>query len=174
MLFKTITDLFKRGSEIMDKPQYGKLEHFTVVGGIGEGSTFLNAFDSALIAAKVGHYNLVRVSSILPPNAERTNEVKLNPGSILPIAYGYIYSAEKGQRITAAVSVGIPEDPGNIGVIMEYSGDLDEADATEFVINMAKEAMEKRGIKASDILHKVVSTKVNDRKTCVFAGVALW
>ncbi len=158
----------------MEKPQYGKLEHFTIVGGVGEGSTFLNAFDSALIDAKVGHYNLVRVSSILPPNVKQAQEVELTPGSILPIAYGYIYSAEKGQRITAAVSIGIPEDPNSYGVIMEYSGDLDEEDAREFVVNMAKEAMEKRNIKIREILYKVVTTKVNNEKACVFAGVALW
>jgi arginine decarboxylase len=158
----------------MEKPQYGKLEHFTLVGGIGEGSTFLNAFDAALMSAQVGHYNLVRVSSILPPKAIQTDKIGLPPGSILPIAYGYIYSAEKGQRITAAVSIGIPEDPNSIGVIMEYSGDLDENDAREFVVNMAREAMEKRGIKIKEILYKVVSTKVNEQKACVFAGVALW
>ncbi|MDI6850890.1 MAG: arginine decarboxylase, pyruvoyl-dependent [bacterium] len=158
----------------MEKAQYGKLEHFTIVGGIGEGSTFLNAFDSALMSAQVGHYNLIKVSSILPPNAIQTERVELPPGSILPIAYGYQYSAEKGQRITAAVSVGVPEDPDSIGVIMEYSGDLDENDAREFVVSMAREAMEKRGIKIKEILYKVVSTKVNEKKACVFAGVALW
>jgi len=158
----------------MEKPIYGKLEHFTIVGGIGEGSTFLNAFDSALMSAGVGHYNLIRVSSILPPGAQKTESVLLPPGSILPIAYGYLYSAEKGKRITAAVSIGIPQDPESIGVIMEYSGDLDEDDARDFIINMAKEAMEKRGIPVKEILYKVVTTKVNDSKTCVFAGVALW
>ncbi|MGB9824306.1 MAG: pyruvoyl-dependent arginine decarboxylase [Candidatus Hydrothermia bacterium] len=158
----------------MEKASYGKLEHFTLVGGVGEGPTFLNAFDAALISAKVGHYNLVKVSSILPPNAERTEEVLLPPGSILPIAYGYIYSAEHGQRITAAVSVGVPADPNSIGVIMEYSGDLDEEDAREFVINMAREGMKMRDIEVKEILHKVVSVKVKNSKTCVFAGVALW
>lgn len=158
----------------MEKATYGKLEHFTLVGGVGEGPTFLNAFDAALIAANVGHYNLVRVSSILPPNTKREEKILLPPGSILPIAYGYIYSADQGQRITAAVSVAIPEDPNSIGVIMEYSGDLDEDDAREFILNMAKVAMEKRGIKYKEILHKVVSTKVTNSKTCVFAGVALW
>ncbi|HOK23095.1 MAG TPA: arginine decarboxylase, pyruvoyl-dependent [Candidatus Hydrothermia bacterium] len=158
----------------MEKLQYGKLEYFSIVGGIGEGSTFLNAFDAALIAAKVGNYNLVRVSSILPPNVKKADEVLLPPGSILPIAYGHAYSAEKGNRITAAVSIGIPENPESIGVIMEYSGDLDEGDAREFVINMAREAMEKRNIHIREILYNVVSTKVNDKKTCVFAAVALW
>jgi arginine decarboxylase len=158
----------------MEKASYGKLEHFTLVGGVGEGPTFLNAFDAALISAKVGHYNLVKVSSILPPNTKRAEEVLLPPGSILPIAYGYTYSAEQGQRITAAVSVGIPADPNSIGVIMEYSGDLDEDDAREFVINMAREGMKMRGIEVKEILHKVISVKVKNSKTCVFAGVALW
>jgi len=152
---------------------YGKLEYFTIVKGVGTGSTFLNAFDKALIDAGVGNFNLVRVSSILPPGVRETKRIELPPGHILPIAYGYAYSAEYGERVTAAISVGIPESPEEVGVIMEYSGDLDEKEARDFVYHMAKEAMENRGIKIKKIVVEVSSTMV-EGKTCVFAGVAVW
>src|SRR5262249_17098555 len=38
--------------------------------GSAEGTTELNAFDNALLAAGIGNINLVKVSSILPPNTE--------------------------------------------------------------------------------------------------------
>lgn len=41
----------------------------TVVGAIGEGPTQLAAFDDALSAARVANFNLVRLSSVIPPGS---------------------------------------------------------------------------------------------------------
>jgi len=38
--------------------------------GTGEGPTPLAAFDKALLAAGVENYNLIRLSSVIPPGAE--------------------------------------------------------------------------------------------------------
>lgn len=40
-----------------------------VTSGVGEGPTPLAAFDAALMAAGVGNYNLLHLSSIIPPSA---------------------------------------------------------------------------------------------------------
>ena len=45
-------------------------KRFFLTSGSGEASTELNAFDAALLAAKIGDTNLVKLSSILPPRAE--------------------------------------------------------------------------------------------------------
>src|SRR5206468_7432297 len=42
--------------------------------GNAEGSTPLNAFDNALLAAGIGNINLVRISSILPPGVDLRSE----------------------------------------------------------------------------------------------------
>lgn len=42
----------------------------------------LNAFDAALIKAKIGQCNLVNVSSILPPDAEHVENETITPGAI--------------------------------------------------------------------------------------------
>lgn len=50
-------------------------EYYTMVSGVGYGKTKLTAFDNALQYAKVGDYNLIKVSSILPPKAKEANKI---------------------------------------------------------------------------------------------------
>ena len=90
---------------------------FNLVVGRGEGRTPLNAFDAALIDAGIGNLNLVRVSSILPPDAQYTPDLWIPPGTPTFTAYGYLTSTTPGQMIAAAIGVGI--SPDTYGVIME-------------------------------------------------------
>ena len=71
-----------------------------------EGETELTAFDGALLKARVGNTNLLKVSSILPPGCQYDPELIIPEGSLLPIAYGTIICSEPGTRIAAAVAVG--------------------------------------------------------------------
>jgi arginine decarboxylase len=93
---------------------------FFLTAAASEGETELTAFDRALLKARVGNTNLLRVSSILPPGCVYDPELVIPEGSLLPIAYGSIVCEEPGTRIAAAVSVGIKKD--SFGVIMEFSG----------------------------------------------------
>jgi len=43
-----------------------------VSGGIGSGPTELSAFDQALVRAGVANYNLIYLSSVLPPDSDVT------------------------------------------------------------------------------------------------------
>ncbi len=146
---------------------------FVMVRGVGRGSTPLNAFDSALHDAGVSQFNLVKVSSILPPGVPPAETLSLVPGSLLPIAYGAKVSSTRNERITAAVAVAIPESSAEIGVIMEYSGELSPEDAHRLVEGMAREAMAMREIPVREVRVASVSTVVEDGPTAVFAGVAL-
>lgn len=65
-----------------------KTNRYTLVSGVGSGNTELNAFDNALYNAGVGNYNLIKVSSILPPISKEEIVVGGVAGGILPIAYG--------------------------------------------------------------------------------------
>src|SRR3990167_8246372 len=54
-----------------------------VASGIGTGPTKLAAFDAALNAAGVANYNLIRLSSIIPPKSKITvsrGPIKTQPG----------------------------------------------------------------------------------------------
>jgi len=153
---------------------FGASNGFTLCAGIGRAPRALNAFDSALIHARIGHYNLVRVSSILPPFSRPVESVPLPSGSLLPIAYSYEIVEEPGIRIVATVAVALPEDPQNYGVIMEYHGRGTRSDAEAIVREMAQEAMKVRGIPVREILITSEEILSDHQATCVFAGVALF
>lgn len=46
----------------------------TVTSGIGKGETTLSAFDNALKDAGVYNYNLIKLSSVIPPNSKIVEE----------------------------------------------------------------------------------------------------
>ncbi len=152
---------------------FGELKKLYICSGIGRGSTLLNAFDNALISAGVGNYNLLKVSSIIPPNVEIVNIIDVKPGSILPIAYGCLISNEDGKIISSAVSIAIPKDKNSIGVIMEVSGYFDEEKARKLAYEMAIEGMKMRNIEI-DFIEVSSTSAIVEGPTCVFSGVALF
>ncbi|MCX7794815.1 MAG: hypothetical protein N2257_10510, partial [Thermodesulfovibrionales bacterium] len=111
---------------------------FSLVGAASEGKTELTAFDRALLLSGVGNVNLLKVSSILPPGAVYHERIDLQPGILLPIAYGSIVCSEEGRLISASVAVGISRKD-SYGVIMEFSGYCSKKEAEERVVDMLRE-----------------------------------
>src|SRR5690625_1065601 len=95
---------------------------YTRVKGAAEGRTGLYACDKALLEAGVGDTNLTRMSSILPPSARRVSikDIQLPKGGRKPLAYAVIDGPTPGRYISAAVSVGIPEDTTDPGVTSKF------------------------------------------------------
>lgn len=149
--------------------------NFTFVKGIGKDSkSELISFDTALCSAGIGDYNIVRVSSILPPKAVKKNSIEVSKGSVLYVAYATatIYGAG---RIASAISVGIPKSPLEIGVIMEYSAPNDKNSVIECSREMVKKSMKFRGIALKEILSVGVE-KVQEEQQYLttFSGIVLW
>lgn len=147
---------------------------FTLLAGTSEGITRLNAFDNALLNAGIGNLNLVRVSSILPPNAIEVpaSQFEVAAGSLLPTAYGTITSEVEGELISAAVAIGIGES-NDYGVIMEFSGRCDREQAEETVAEMAREAFRQRNRALKNVIVRASEHRVGSIG-CAFASVALW
>jgi len=138
-----------------------------------EGYTQLNVFDNCLLEAGIGDTNLVKMSSIIPPGCSRVEQVKIPPGSLIPIAYAFRYSDIPGEVISAAVAVAIPEDENEAGLIMEYSAATNFHEAEEVVKVMAEKGFEKRNRKIKQIYVDGTEHRVKTRGG-VFAGVVLW
>lgn len=146
---------------------------FFLTCGAADATTELNAFDAALLRAGVGDTNLVKLSSILPPGARETSPYALPKGSLVPLAYGERSSAQAGTLISAAVAVGIPEDPQAAGLIMECSRIGEAGPCEEAARRMVQEGMEViRGSRIRDIRSISVSHTVQ-RVGAVFAAVVL-
>ena len=147
----------------------------TFVVGASEGYTPLNAFDGALLAAGVGNTNLVKMSSIIPPGSREVPvaNLKLPPGSLVPIAYASMESDIPGSMICAAVAAAWPKDPAKPGLIMEYHAHGHREDAESVVRRMAEEGMKKRGWEIREIKSLAIDHKV-DKIGATFAAVVLW
>lgn len=148
---------------------------FFLVSGSSDGFSLLNAFDGALLASGVGDTNLLRMSSILPPGCQ---EIKPRPaalpqGALVPVAYASLTTDIPGDVISAAVAIGVPEDPSLAGLIMEYSARADENVVVEQVKKMAQKGMELRKRPIKEIMSISATIKVADIGA-VFAGVVLW
>jgi len=144
---------------------------YFVTAAASEGKTSLTAFDGALLKARVGNTNLLRVSSILPPHCQFEADLVIPPGSLLPIAYGSITSSDTGDIISAAVAVGIKKD--SFGIIMEFSGKCSKKEAEAQVIKMVEEAFHIRGLELEEV--KVASCEhLVENIGCAFAAVPLW
>ncbi len=148
--------------------------HFFFALGSSEGATPLNAFDGALLASGIGNTNLIKISSILPPGCRLLNPPPpMEPGKLIPVAYGSIYSDIPGERIAAGVAVAIPDNPALPGVIMEYSSRGHKEEIEKIVREMAAEAFRVRKFPLKEIMSEAVDY-VSKGSGAVFAGVVLW
>jgi len=110
--------------------------------GVGTHKEQLASFELALRNAKIEKYNLVTVSSILPPNCEIIERDEglqyLEPGQIVFCVLSKNSSNEPGRKITASIGLALPKDPNIYGYLSEYHGfGLSKEEAGEYAEDMA-------------------------------------
>lgn len=148
---------------------------YCLVSGAAEGNTRLNAFDNALLEAGVGDTNLMRMSSICPPNAQEVSrdEIELPKGGLIPLAYATIDSQTPQMWIASAVAIGIPEDPEEPGVIMEFEDHTRLEYVETIVKQMVVDAFEYRNRALKEIKFKGIEHQVT-KCGSTFAAAVLW
>ncbi|MBI1206004.1 MAG: pyruvoyl-dependent arginine decarboxylase [Azospirillum sp.] len=92
--------------------------------GTGSGPTTLSAFDAALMAAGVTHWNLLHLSSVVPPGAEIIDQPVLTPaeefGQRRYVVMAHKYAVEVGQEAWAGL--GWCQDASGKGLFVEITG----------------------------------------------------
>jgi arginine decarboxylase len=92
--------------------------------GVGTHREKLTSFELALRDASIAYYNLVRVSSIFPPNCEEVSVEEglkqLSPGQIVHCVMSESATAEPNRLIAASVGVAIPRDRNTFGYLSEH------------------------------------------------------
>jgi arginine decarboxylase len=140
--------------------------------GHAEGGTTLNAFDNALLAAGIGNINLLKVSSIVPPDVDMIELPKIRPGALVPTAYAAMTGETPGETLAAAVGYALPDDPAKAGVIMEFHGVTDRETAEAAIHAMLDEAFRVRG--ETERERKVFSVEHTvERVGCALAAITL-
>ena len=94
--------------------------------GSGLGPTRLAAFDSALFAAGVAGYNLIRLSSVIPPYADvrevpGSDQVQGAPGDVAYCVYAAAYASNPGEQAWAGLGWAVDSDQNGSGVFVEHT-----------------------------------------------------
>lgn len=147
---------------------------YCLVSGIGKDVYEISSFDSALLDAGIGNYNLVKISSILPPESHSVDTIRATDGSILYTAY-ITETTTDCEQISVAVAVAIPENRRSCGVIIKHTLKGPKSEAEKRASWLAERAMEKRGIPVARI--ESIGAEVTGGDTCystAFAGVVLF
>lgn len=126
--------------------------------GVGKDKERLLSFEKALRNAGIEKFNLVPVSSILPPRCEivsRKEGLKyLSPGEVVFCVLSLNSSNEKNKQIFASVGCAIPSDRNVHGYISEHHGfDKNKEEVENYVKYLA-----------SYMLATTLGLKLNDRK----------
>jgi arginine decarboxylase len=103
--------------------------------GVGVHSERLNSFEEALREARISAFNLVTVSSIVPPNCQLLDIEEgldlLSPGQLTFSVMSRVDSDEEGRLMAAAVAILLPENPDDYGYISEFHAYGMEAEEVE-------------------------------------------
>jgi arginine decarboxylase len=100
--------------------------------GVGRHKEKLASFEAALRQAGIAQFNLVTVSSILPPHCKlvpRAEGLKsLSPGEIVHVVMSRSDSNEPHRQMAASVGVAVPTDRTMYGYLSEHHsyGETDE------------------------------------------------
>jgi arginine decarboxylase len=92
--------------------------------GVGHHREMLRSFEYALEDAGIAKFNLVSVSSIVPPGCKIISEKKgleyLHDGQILFGVFAKLSSDERRRLISASIGCAIPSDKNTYGYISEH------------------------------------------------------
>ncbi|WP_407356139.1 pyruvoyl-dependent arginine decarboxylase [Methanolobus sp. WCC5] len=110
--------------------------------GVGVHKDRLASFELALRAAQIEKYNLVTVSSILPPNCKLVSKddglQELPAGEIVHCVLARNDTNEPHRLVSAAVGTAVPVNENNYGYISEHhSFGEDEIKAGEYAEDLA-------------------------------------
>lgn len=114
--------------------------------GVGRHKEKLASFEVALRDAGIQKFNLVHVSSILPPNCKIVSREKgladLAAGQIVFCVMSRNSSNEPGRQMAASVGLAIPADPSHYGYLSEHASfGQNEKEAGDYAEDLAAEML---------------------------------
>jgi arginine decarboxylase len=94
--------------------------------GSGAGLTRLAAFDTALFAAGVADYNIVRLSSVIPPHAvvrevPGAEQLQGTVGDVAYCVYAVAYASTPGDQAWAGVAWAVSTNHSGSGLFVEHT-----------------------------------------------------
>lgn len=125
----------------------------------------LNAFDSALVKAGIGHCNLVSVSSILPEGCRQVEKAKIAPGAVTFCVMARV-DGLGGGRIGAGLGwgFGVDSQGERYGLVAEAHGSKGDGALKSELSDSLHEMARIRRLKLSSLETKTESMEILDGK----------
>lgn len=145
----------------------------TITSGVGIGGTRLAAFDAALWNAGIANYNLIKLSSIIPPHSEVKSSKKITNGSDdvfgnkLFVVLAENRESEHGRKAWAGIGWVQSED--GRGLFVEQSGSQ-EAEVKRLIKETLQSMMKYRAERFGRINYKVVGIRCTDEPVCALCA----
>jgi arginine decarboxylase len=139
---------------------------------LGSGQTELSAFDDALYKAGVANFNLVRLSSVIPPQSVIKTEPYANNGKECFGDRLYLVYAEQRESIPgkeAWAGIGWVQAEDGRGLFVEHEGPSEEFVRTQIqdsLTDMVKYRVDTFG----EINFHVVGMRCEDKPVCAFVA----
>lgn len=141
-----------------------------IITGLGTGPTKLSAFDSALNHAGVANYNIIRLSSVIPPDTKI--QVLDEPVKNLPGIWGdrlYVVMAEMrvdAPNVEAWAGIGwVQEKETGKGLFVEHEGNS-ELTVRKDIQQSLEALMATRNVDFGEIQMKVVGKTCKTHPVC--------
>lgn len=144
------------------------MNELKLVKGTGRGRTKISAFDKALRNCGLENYNLIGLSSIIPPETKLTDVSKFKEpktmGNRLYCVYSINETSEKGTKCSSGIGW-MNSKKG--GILVEHKGKT--RNEVEEKINKSLEDMKKyRDIDFDSKGKRIETAECNGKPTCVF------
>lgn len=121
-------------------------ENIFLTKGTGIHNEKLASFELALRSAGIASYNLISVSSILPPNCEIINQSEgvkmLHPGQVVPVVLARSESKKPNTIVSSGVGIAVPRNRNDYGYLSEHHAvGMDENQMEDYVEDLAAEML---------------------------------
>lgn len=142
----------------------------------GNGITTLAAFDNALIKSGIANYNLIRLSSVVPPNTEVIEVADKIPalggdwGDRLYCVYAEMRTEIHGEEVWAGVGW-VTEPESGKGLFVEHEGHTEQK-VREDIANSLHGLLGNRNMQSLPIKMCVVGAKCETAPVCALAIAA--
>ena len=144
--------------------------------GSGAGPTLLAALDAALFAAGVAEFNLVQLTSVIPPNAvvrevPGSDQVHGAKGDLAYCVYAAAYASTPGEQAWAGIAWALHEDRSGVGLFVEQVASSEAMLRHDLRITL--EAMSStRGNQYRVVGQTIGSAECADRPVCAVVVAA--
>jgi arginine decarboxylase len=147
--------------------------HIRVTEGVGTGPTELSAFDQALVKAGIANYNIIYLSSVLPPGSELSFATKPKKpegewGNRLYVVMAQNRSSLRNQEVWAGI--GWMQDPETKrGLLVEHEGHS-EAEVRADIEHSLAALARNRHMSFGPVSMHVVGTKCVNLPVCALVA----